>query len=180
MKKYSILILLALSASFMLFSCEKDDEEQQEDTSKTVVKFLFNEESDLNDWDFRENDSATMTIDTEDKIEGQGSLKVQNGCCVIGNEEGYVVERNTNYKISLHVKYTEMPDEFSCGGANKFLLFLEIGSDLEGFYLYQENTGWYHKEFNYNSGEEGLPIKFIFRSEVKDIWIDQFVVEKAD
>jgi len=180
MKKFCIIFLLALSASFMLFSCGKDDNEQQEESSKTVVKFLFNEESDLDDWDFRENDSATMIIDTEDKIEGQGSLKVQNGCCVIGNEEGYVVERNTNYKISLHVKYTELEDEYSCGGANKFLLVFEIGSDLEGFSLYQENTGWYYREFSYNSGEKGLPIKFILRSEVKDIWIDQFIVEKAD
>lgn len=180
MKKISILFLLALSTSFMLFSCGKDDNEQQEESSKTVVKFLFNEESDLDDWDFRENDSASMIIDTEDKVEGAGALMVQNGCCVIGVEEGYSVVKNTNYKISLEVKYNEMPDEFSCGGANKFLLFFEIGSDFEGFSLYQESTGWYYKEFYYKSGEEGLPIKINVRSEVKNIWIDQFVIEKSE
>jgi hypothetical protein len=180
MKKYSILFLLALSASFIIFGCGKDDEEQQEESSITVVKFLFNEESELDDWAFRENDSATMVIDKENKVEGAGSLKIQDGCCVIGVEQGYSVEKNTNYKISLDVKYTEMPDEWSCGGAFKFMLYLEQGSNWEDFGLLQDQTGWYHRELYFNSGEEGLPIQIKIRSELKDIWIDQFIVEEVD
>jgi len=180
MKKISILVLLIISCSLIIFSCSKDEDNQQDETSNTVVKFMFNEESDLADWSFRENDSATMIIDKEDKVEGLGSLKIQDGCCVIGIEQGYTVEKNTNYKISLDVKYNEMPDEFSCGGAFKFMLYLQHGSDWEDFGLYQDQTGWYHRDLYYNSGEEGLPIQIRIRSELKDVWIDQFIIEKTE
>jgi hypothetical protein len=180
MKKLTLLIFLILSSSLLIFSCSKDDDEQQEKTLKTVVKFMFNEESDLDDWSFKENDSATMIIDTEDKVEGAGSLKVQDGCCVIGAVEEYSLKKNTNYKFSFDIKYNEMPDENSCGGAFRFMLYLEHGSNWEAYGIFQEQTGWYYKEFYYNTGEEDSPIKFSIRSEVKDIWVDQFIVEEAD
>lgn len=180
MKKISILFILILSGSLIIFSCSKDDEEKQEETSKTVVEFMFNKESDLEDWDFTQNDSATMMIDKQDKVEGLGSLKIQGGCCVIGNEKGYSVEKNTNYRISLDVKYIEMPEENSCGGAFLFMFYVYQGSDLEDFGLHHENAGWYNRQFYFNSGEEGLPIQFRIRSELKDVWIDNFIIEKAE
>lgn len=180
MKKISILFLLVLSASFIIFGCKKDSEKEQEETSNSVVAFNFNESSDLNAWSFYSNDTSVMLLDTENKTEGAASLFINGGCCSIINETGYSVSKNTNYKISLEVKYNEMPDEFSCGGAFKFMLYLEHGSNWEDYGLYQDQTGWYHKEFYYNSVDEGTPIQIRIRSELKDIWVDQFVVEEAD
>jgi len=182
MKKISILFLLALSTSFIIFGCKKDDEkeQEQEETSNSVVAFNFNESSDLNAWSFYSNDTSVMLLDTENKTEGAASLFVNGGCCSIMNETGYSVSKNTNYKISLDVKFEELPDGVSCGGAFYLALVVIRGDDSEWFSLYKESEGWYSREFYFNSGEYGLPIQFRIYQGRKNLWIDQFVVEEVD
>ncbi len=180
MKKISILFLLVLSGSLIIISCSKDNDEQQEEPSNTVVKFMFNEESDLADWSFYSNDTSVMVIDTENKTEGAASLFVNGGCCSIINETGYSVEKNTNYKITLDIQYEELPDGVSCGGAFYLALVVIRGDDAEWFSLYKESTNWYTREFYLNSGEDGLPLQFRFYQGRKNLWIDNMTIEKAD
>jgi hypothetical protein len=138
MKKYRILFLLTLSASFVFFSCEKKDDEQQEEPSKTLVKFMFNGESDLDDWSFYSNDDSEMLLDKENKTEGASSLFLKGACCSIINETGYSVKKNTNYKITLDIRYEELEEGSHCGGAYNLALVIIQGDDSEWFSLIKQ------------------------------------------
>jgi len=179
MKNKTLILFLIVSPLLFTFSCKDDDHEDINiESNSMLAEFNFNEESDLNEWQFYSNDSAEMIIDTQDKIEGAGSLKIHNGCSSIINQNGIPISKESNYKINLHLKYTEMPDGQWCGGAYQLALVVIQGNESEWFSLSQDQSDWYEKEFHYHSDHTGLPIQLRIYNGVYDLWIDDFTIEK--
>jgi len=179
MRNKTFILFLMLSPLFLTLSCNDDDNDDITiESSPIIAQFNFDIRIDLNDWQFDTNDSAEMIIDSQDKIEGAGSLNIHKGCSSIIYQEGIVVEKESIYEFSLFAKNIKMPDGSHCGGAYNMALVVIQGDEQEWFSIYQESEDWYNVKYNYQTNDTGLPIQLRIYCGVQDLWIDHLVIEK--
>ena len=172
-------IYYILTIGVVLFSCEKNNENNKSNDSSIIAEFPFDNSDELIEWQLNERDSAIMTIDTDEKKVGNGSFKLYNQCTSIIREEGINVTPRGNYEISFFAKSQKFsPGESSCAYAYNFALVVIQGNNDDWHTIYLDSKDWYEKNIYFSSDSTGLPIKIRFLMGQKAGWIDDFKIKE--
>lgn len=169
---------LVIIFPLIIFSCSGKNEDIAPEPvieSPIIAEYGFNNPEDINPWELEQGDSTFILIDNEIKFEGNGSLKIQNGCARIAHNEGIPIEKDVNYKITLQVKNTEIA---VCGSAFNLGLVIVQENEMEFYSIYKDTEDWHQEIIYFSLKESSSPIQLRVICGTQDAWIDQLVIEK--
>ena len=172
-------ILYALVLLAVVVSCKKDNNDDDQTDGPLDVTWSFDSESTIDNWTIVRPNNAQVSIDTDDKFAGAGSLYITSGCAVLTYKKEFTVKPNTDYGLTVNAKRTPWgPNDTICTYQYPVGIFvLQGGIELFGSAI-GDSPNWKTESFYFNSHEGTEPITLRFMINSKEVWLDEIKLEE--